>query len=193
MSVTREKQRLRKEMLNLRPDAATPQANDRILQTLLKTKAYQTSDLVLCYVSVKTEVDTRAFLEHCFRSQKRIAVPKCYENGLMRFFEVRALCELQNGAMDIPEPAETATQAVPTQRTLCVVPGLAFDRAGFRVGYGGGYYDRFLADFPGESIGLCYDDCLFDHLPKDSYDSRVKQLITETQFFCTTTKEEAYG
>ena len=179
MSVLNQKQRLRAAGKQKRSALPREDADRSILRRLLNTDAFLNSDLVLCYVSVASEADTRALLGHCFLSGKRVAVPRCESGGVMRFHEIRSLQSLHPSPLGIPEPDEAAPVPQYGKKTLCVVPGLLFDLAGHRIGYGGGYYDRFLAAFPGKTIGLCYEDLLCDLLPREPFDCPVQTIITE--------------
>ena len=154
-------------------------ADREILRRLLQTEAFRESDLVLCYVSVASEADTRALLSHCFAVGRRVAVPRCESGGVMRFHEVQSLQSLKPSPLGIPEPDSSLPAAQCSEKTLCVVPGLLFDLAGHRIGYGGGYYDRFLASFPGKTVGLCYETLLCERLPREPFDCPVQTIITE--------------
>ena len=174
-----EKSALRKYFRQRRAAVSDREVKEAALtQRLLSHRAFLSCDRVFCYVSIDSEADTRAFLNACFRLKKDVAVPKCGQDGMMQFYAVHSLCELSPAApFGIPEP-EGDVIAVPTEKTLCVVPGLAFDRAGFRLGYGGGYYDRFLPSFPGFSLGLCFDECLTDALPRGAHDVSLQAVLT---------------
>ena len=179
MSVLTQKQMLRSAGKQKRAALADPDADCAILRALLCTEAFRESDLVLCYVSVASEADTRALLSHCFAVGRRVAVPRCEPKGVMRFHEVRSLQSLRPSPLGIPEP--DADLPVPEfgKKTLCIVPGLLFDLCGHRIGYGGGYYDRFLAAFPGKTIGLCHEALLCRALPHEPFDCPVQCIITE--------------
>ena len=179
MSVLMQKQTLRRLGKQKRAAFDHTDADRKILHLLLETEEFRACDLLLCYVSVASEADTRALLVHCFAVGKPVAVPCCEGGGLMRFHEIRSLRELTVSAFGIPEPDPSAPEPVCSAKTLCVVPGLLFDRAGYRIGYGGGYYDRFLAGFPGKTIGLCCEALLCPCLPREPFDCSVSKIITE--------------
>ena len=108
------------------------------------------------------------------------AFPRCgVKKGEMEFYYVNNLDELEAGAYGIREPQEGAIPVTDLTGALMLVPALAFDRAGYRVGYGGGYYDRFLAAHPVASIGVTYEEFLVDSLPRDEYDMAVDTIVTE--------------
>jgi 5-formyltetrahydrofolate cyclo-ligase len=99
----------------------------------------------------------------------------------MEFRELRSLEDLENVYMDLYEPIVTKTEVVPSEKIdLLVVPGLVFDRSGYRIGYGGGYYDRYLAHFKGAAVSLAFNDQIGENLPHEEFDIPVEQVITET-------------
>lgn len=181
MSVITQKKALRTVGKHRRGAFDHTRADHEIFQRILKTEEFQSSDLLLCFVSVASEPDTRALLAHCFTANKRVAVPRCERGGVMQFHEIRSLNELSPSLFGIPEPEISAPVPEHSTKTLCIVPGLLFDRAGHRIGYGGGYYDRFLPSFPGKTIGLCYEMLLFPYLPHEPFDCKVAKIITEEQ------------
>lgn len=138
------------------------------------------------YVSVPPlEVDTRGLLTLALDNGIAAAVPKCTDRrGEMVFYNIGSLSELSPGACGIDEPDPGKCSAADlSEGGLCIVPGLAFDRRGCRLGFGGGYYDRFLADFGGMKVGLCFECCLEDALPAENFDIRVDAVITEADIY----------
>lgn len=180
MSLLNEKTALRKLYTEKRKAVENKtQADERILQKLIETNEFIESDCVFTYVSVRTEVDTIKLIEKCFLMNKKVAVPICGKKGIMNFHYIKSFDELCNSKFGIPEPDVNSEIAVATEKSLCIVPGLSFDKNGFRLGYGGGYYDRYLVSFKGEVVGLCYDECLTDVLPRDEFDINIPIVITE--------------
>lgn len=139
--------------------------------------------IVLTYVSFGPEVDTRALIVALLEEGRRVAVPlvdrKAHKMG---FHEILSLDDLGPGTMGILEPANPGHELTVPElvRTVCLVPGLVFDGDGHRVGYGGGYYDRFLWFYPGDKIGLARTTMLSSNpLPTDSLDVPVDYIATE--------------
>ena len=132
-------------------------------------------------VDVEDGVDSLLPLaEQALRLGKRIAFPLCHpKTHKMTFHAVDTLGELTVGAYGIPEPDHHLPTVTANARTLCIVPALSFDRFGYRLVYGGGYYDRFLSEFAGISVGLVYEALCVEELPRDRYDERVDLIITE--------------
>lgn len=176
-----EKACLRAEHLALRralpPDRK--QALDcAVAERVLTLPQYAEAKTLLCYVSTDIEVDTRALITAALQSGKTVAVPRCLPGRPeLSFHVIESLSALQPGAYGILEPPKAAPSPAFSD-ALCVVPGLCWDTAGFRVGYGKGYYDRFLAQFPGETVGLAYAFDLTRHVPHDGFDRRVACLVT---------------
>ena len=104
--------------------------------------------------------------------------PRC-KGKEMRFFRIADFSELKAGAFGIPEPTGSE-EPDNFSASLCIVPALSFDENGYRMGYGGGYYDRFLRGYDGISVGICYDDFLGE-IPREEHDLPVDILVTETK------------
>lgn len=150
-----------------------------ITAKVLQSDAYRTAQTVFCYVSVQYEVDTRAILADAWKRGKRVAVPRCRKNGHMDFYAVSSADELSPGMRGIPEPDEMCPLLYPQPSDVCIVPCLALDDRGFRLGYGGGYYDRYLAQYSMRTIGLCYAACRTTILPSESFDVPIQILVSE--------------
>lgn len=147
---------------------------------ILCSAQYSEADLILTYVSVGDEPDTLGIIHAAFANGKKVAVPKCEEKGRMDFYVIKSTDDLKKGKYGLSEP-DTAKckKAEISEKTLCVVPALCFDAKGYRLGRGGGFYDRFLKEFKGKSVGLCYNSFLRLSLPKDDFDVPVDIIATE--------------
>ena len=135
------------------------EADDAIYQHLVGLEAYRDADVVYTYLSIGSEVGTRRLIEDTWAAGKVVALPRVSEGDhAMRWYSVSSLDDLERSALGLEEPAvDPARELDPTavEDAIALVPGLAFDAEGYRLGYGGGYYDAFLATFPGRSVGLC--------------------------------------
>jgi len=156
--------------------------DSRIAQSVIGNPRYRNASLLLTYVSHGREVDTRQIIAHALENGKTVACPRCCTaDRSMTFHRIFSLKDLRTGAYGIPEPHSDAPQVLAQELTdsVCLVPGLAFDASGARLGYGGGYYDRFLAQYRGVSFGLCRAVAFSDiPLPQDEYDVSVDLVIT---------------
>lgn len=182
-----EKKELRKKFLKIRnsiDDKVRLCMSKEICDRFVKTDAYINSSAVFAYVSIGSEVDTHFLLERILKDGKRLIVPKCNtKEHIMELYEITSLNQLDIGAYNIPEPSGAAVRSGAVRRVerdevrLAVVPALAFDRGGARLGYGGGYYDRFLNGFSGYAVGFAYPQCMADELPHEEFDCRVNEVI----------------
>lgn len=154
---------------------------DSILaQRFLALDEYKACNTVFMFVSSEIEVDTSLIMQKAFDDGKRVAVPKCKDKfGNMDFYYITSVDELEKGYYGISEPSENCEIVKDYDNGLCIVPGLCFDMYGFRLGFGKGYYDRFLENFKGTTVGLCYSKCTEHELPKTLHDKPVDILITD--------------
>ena len=159
--------------------------SDLISDSLLNSSLFLNSTDVFLYFSAGTEVSTLKVFEAAVKSGKRVAFPKCVDsNGNMDFYYVASIDELKEGMFGIFEPdASVAHKAVPSTESVVIVPALAFDIRGYRLGYGKGYYDRFLNKHSCKSIGIAFDECVCSELPYDVYDKKINCLITDRSIY----------
>ena len=160
------------------------QSYDRkIKNKLLNLWAVREASTVLCYVSTDIEVDTRELLNELLKMGKRIAVPRCEDDkGEMNFYYINSLEELSAGSFGVEEPDPAKSIMVGNIKgSVCIVPAFMFDTKGFRIGYGKGYYDRFLSRFEGSAIGVCYSDNLQQELHHGKYDRAVSLVVTDKE------------
>ena len=150
-----------------------------IANNLINSELYRQSDTLLIYVSVGNEIETKDIILNSLSDGKKVAVPFCTKNK-MYFYEISSLDDLSEIQFGIPTvDINCAKKVILTENTLCIVPAYAFDFSGFRLGYGGGYYDRFLADNKLLTVGLCRKQFLVESLPREEHDIRVKNIVTE--------------
>ena len=139
--------------------------------------AYQAAKSIYGYLSFNEEVRTLPILRQAQLDGKRVAVPKVFGNT-MRFLWLDDLDAVAPGYYGVPEPVADGPEA-DDETALILMPGLAFDPEGRRCGYGGGFYDRYLAEHPHHAtLALCYDFQMFDHLETDSYDVPVQYVLS---------------
>ena len=181
-----EKKLLREKYKNIRMNMTAEFKNEcdtKILERLISLYQYRECRYLFTYVSKGLEVDTRRLIEKALADGKKVAVPKCIEQHQMDFYFIRSFDDLEEGCFGLLEPKTDICQKVKSYyRAMCIVPGRSFDFRGCRIGYGGGYYDRFLADFNGSKIGICYSSCIQWNLPKGIYDTAVDLVVTEKYF-----------
>lgn len=151
---------------------------------------YQRAKTVLCFVSTGIEVETREILEHSFAQGKTVAVPKCLDkNGSMDFFVIRGLDELRPSMFSLWEPDPSSAPKLSSfQQSICILPAFAFDRDGYRIGFGKGYYDRFLQRYSGLKVGVCYNSCIAETIPRGRFDAAADYIVTP-KYIMTIKKE----
>ena len=142
--------------------------------------SFRHAETVLLYAPLADEIDVRIIAETAWARGKEVAFPLCDpETRNMTYHVVRSFDELKEGTYGIMEPCAAAPLFDASRPAVCFVPALLFDRAGYRVGYGKGYYDRFLHRFGGSKIGLVYGDFILDRVPRGKFDLAVDLLICE--------------
>ena len=141
-----------------------------------QSRAYQEANTIYGYLPYNQEVRTVPILEQALRDGKRVAVPKVY-GDTMKFIYMEDLTAVEVGYAGIPEPiADGPVADDPT--ALVLMPGLAFDPQGHRIGYGGGFYDRFLAAEPDHpTLALCYDFQMLPALQTEEFDVPVDTVL----------------
>lgn len=168
---------IREEML---PEEKRRQ-DEEIAQRIWKMREYQREKLFFTYVSKPIEVDTFGLIRRAWKDGKTVVVPRCIPGTYeMAFFRIDSLDDLEKGSFGVLEPIPERCQEITDfSAGFCIVPGLSFDSHGYRLGYGKGYYDRFLAGFGGFKAGICYSSCIQWNLPHGYYDKPVDVLATE--------------
>lgn len=172
--VTEAKAALRRQMADLpRPDW-TP-----MLEAFLALSELETAGTVLLFYGVGREPDTRELILELLRRGKTVALPRCLPKRQMEAGQVTGLERLRPGAFAIPEPDEGCPVIGREQIDLILVPNLCCDRKGYRLGHGGGYYDRYLAGYTGTTVAFCPEEWLQTELPRDEFDLPVGLVLTE--------------
>jgi 5-formyltetrahydrofolate cyclo-ligase len=159
--------------------------SESVSSYLYQMREWKDSQTIGITISRKFELDTTYIIKKAWEEGKKVGVPKCYSHDKkMEFREILSFHELENVYMDLYEPRVEETPFIfPDQIDLLVVPGLVFDKEGFRIGYGGGYYDRYLQNYKGAKISLAYTGQTTVALPHEEYDIPVDQIITENGRF----------
>ncbi len=180
------------EIRNSLSDTERADKSQNIMRRLRNCEIYQNAGIVLTYVSFGSEVGTRGLLSAIIADGKTAAVPLCDTRTCeIKAYAVRGAEDLCAGAYGISEPDPRKIRGgviTPIEKgniDLVVLPGLGFDRCGYRLGYGKGYYDRFLDGFGGCSAGLCFDCCMADRICRDEHDLPADYVITETSVIKT--------
>lgn len=180
-----EKKIFREKLLHIRdaiPCEDRHRQSELIFERLKRLPEYKYAASVFVYISIGSEVETSKIIDDCIACGRKIAIPLCdTAEHTMRAMEISDLSMTCSGAYGIPEPRRDLIQSgVITEMKrpeLVIVPAVAFDLQRQRMGYGGGYYDRYLADCAAFSIGLAYSESITDFIPWDKYDRCTNVVI----------------
>lgn len=162
--------------------------SEQITEMVRRQEAYRAAEDVLCFVSYGSEVVTDDLIEQALREEKRVYVPSVTDagSGAMEFVRITGLQELAEGYKGIREPVSGDVYAPDcTRQALMILPGVAFDRQGHRIGYGGGFYDRYLERIhkicPMKTIAIGFQIQIVDWIEPGEYDMPYDVLITERE------------
>lgn len=154
----------------------------KIFNRLINLWQFRENSLILTYVSSPIEVDTRRLIAESLSRGKSVAVPRCIDGTRdMEFRLITSFYDLAPRSFGILEPSDDCPLVGDISQSLCIVPALSFDPSGYRLGFGKGYYDRFLSTYSGFAVGICYNACLEESLPHGKYDRKVSMLVTESK------------
>ncbi len=185
-----EKQALRKQYLSYRDALTEYERTDKsrqILAKLTEIDLFKQADVLLIYMDFRSEVRTSLLVEALIhKREKRVFCPKVKDEN-MDFYEITGMNQLQNGTWGIREPEEVEERRFTAEHyrkysCLMIMPGAVFDQSGGRIGYGKGYYDRFLMAYPDlPTIALAYQCQIATAVPVEEYDKKLDMIITENE------------
>ncbi|MDO4741572.1 MAG: 5-formyltetrahydrofolate cyclo-ligase [Eubacteriales bacterium] len=184
---TEEKARIRNAMRERRralPPQAQEEASRRVCAHLVSLDAYKSARCVMAYMACRGEMSLAPAIEDILASGRTLALPRCEAAGIMTARHVQDLSALLPGAYGLPEPGADSGIVDPGLIDLILVPGAAFDRAGGRIGQGGGYYDRFLRGTRAVRAGICHDFALLAHVPAQEHDEKMDCMVTPGGVIC---------
>ena len=181
MSVNVQKAALRKHLLEKR-DATSAELreieSEQIHENLKKISSYANSQNIACYSSIGSEINTRNIMLNILEQSKNLLLPRVINDNL-EFYVVPNLEKLEKGSFEIMEPKDSCKKA---ERIDCVlVPTIAVSKSGVRLGYGNGYYDRFLSSIDAVKISLTYSKQIVKSIPSDSHDVKIDWIVTEDE------------
>lgn len=158
------------------------EADLKICKSILQSEEYRNAEKLFLYVSVGKEVGTRKLISQAISDGKKVYIPICYGGGIMHAARLRNEDELLDGRYGIPTVSEESEKALPEELDFILVPGVCFDRRGNRLGRGGGYYDRYLAnDIRASLVGVCRKEQLLDYMNVDEHDRKVHVIISDEE------------
>jgi 5-formyltetrahydrofolate cyclo-ligase len=184
-----------RKMMQERLQAMAPEefqaCNREVRRRFGEVQPVKTAVLVMIYYSIHREVETIGLIEELFRAGQRVVLPVCTPERNLIVKEIRDLSEVQkSGRYGLIEPVPQTPEVECAAIDLVVLPGLAFDRAGNRLGHGAGYYDRFLSRAPQSlyKLGLAYGFQVVEQLPAERHDIKINGLLTPDGFLDFTTE-----
>ncbi|MFH2005210.1 MAG: 5-formyltetrahydrofolate cyclo-ligase [bacterium] len=176
------KRRLRRRILAERDRLTADQIalrSARLHAALFALPEYQAAATVHLFAPFGSEVNTRPILRQLWDRQRCAVLPRVAPNRQLDHLAVGGWQDLEPGFRGIPEPSARCRETRPRDVDLVLVPGVAFDRRGGRLGYGGGYYDRFLQDCPAPRVALTFALQLVDEVPREPHDLLVNKIVTD--------------
>ncbi len=182
------KNELRKMYKEIRKNVENRNEKNTLINDFLcNSDCFKNCDTVLFYAALSDEVNLDFSIKYAIDNNKKVALPVCIDNnGKMQYYYIRSLDDVKIGAFGVREPdVNFCTLVDDFTDAICIVPAIAFDKSGYRLGYGKGYYDRFLCNFDGISIGISYDECITQKLCVDSFDIPVDYIVTQSGVFST--------
>ena len=161
------------------PEGYLRRAGQDIARRIAALPEYARARTVLAFAGTDREIDTEPLLRQALADGKQLALPLCTGPGRMEARLVSDLARLRPGAFGIPAPPSEGAPLPPEEIDLAVVPCVACDRTGRRLGHGGGYYDRWLAIYAGAAVLVCPEAMLLDAVPQEPFDAPVPLVVTE--------------
>jgi len=161
-------------------------SNAGIIRNLFSLPEFQNAETVLFFYGIRNEPDTREMLRRAFELGKTVALPKTYPKGVMTARKIAGFDKLTPSRFNIPEPDESTPVIEPGELDFIVVPAVAFDREGYRLGRGAGYYDRYLSSTSAFACGVIRGKMLVPRVPREKHDVRVNCVVTENEILRTT-------
>ena len=162
-------------------EAAKKAELDRcIAENVRRLKEYKPANTLLVYMSTSIEVNTVEIIKNAWADGKKVAVPRCIPDSRdMEFHYITTLDCLSPGSFSVLEPSPELPIVTDFSGCLMIVPGMQFDMRGYRIGYGKGYYDRYMVRFGGISAGICYADELKPFMDHGRFDRQVDIVVTD--------------
>ncbi|MBS4215655.1 MULTISPECIES: 5-formyltetrahydrofolate cyclo-ligase [Neobacillus] len=159
----------------------------KIACRLFELEDWEQAQVIGITISRTPEVDTYQIIRKAWESGKQVVVPKCYpKEKRLSFRSLTEFSQLESVFYGLLEPnVEQTTEVSPDKIDLLIVPGLAYTRSGFRLGFGGGYYDRFLTGYSGNTLSLAFEEQLIPEFPVEQYDIPVAKIVTTNEVIKT--------
>lgn len=186
MTVSEQKKNLRTQVRRLERELSPEykkSADKSITKRIIKLEEYKTAHSVFCFVGTDREIDTTPLLEQILADGKQLLVPLCTGPGVMELRQITALSQLEKGAYGILEPKRDTPVVDGTEVDFAVVPCVSCDRAGHRLGQGGGYYDRFFENCAIPAVLVCREALVQEQIPTEEHDVVFQKVVTEAAVY----------
>lgn len=161
------------------PEAARSASDKALREAFLQSPLLAGAERIFLFYGIGIEPETAPLLPLLWEMGKQVYLPRCLPGRRMEARLVLPDCLMDYNSLGIPEPSDGAETAEKDTLDLILVPAVCYDRKGYRLGQGGGYYDRYLADYRGMTVGLCRARLLQERLPREEHDVPVMQILTE--------------
>lgn len=181
-----EKKKLRKNILDQIKNMDIKEKNiyDQVIfQNVVNMREYQQATVIFIFVSTEHEINTKPIIEDAIRKNKIVGVPKCVSKGIMEVYEIKSYDELDIGSYGIMEPRSNCRLINKDEINFAVIPCVTCDRNGYRLGYGGGYYDRYLEKSNFKKAVICYEKVIQESVPTDIYDIKCNYVVTNKDVY----------
>ncbi|MGP7816241.1 5-formyltetrahydrofolate cyclo-ligase [Niallia sp. 01092] len=161
------------------------QLSQQIAENLYKDSSFIQANSIGITISNYPEVNTYSIIRTCWQLGKTVSVPKCLpKTKEMIFRKIETFEQLEKVYSNLYEPVEHITEATDHhEMDLLIVPGLAYTKSGYRIGFGGGYYDRYLQKYSGITVSLAFQKQIVEKLPIEPHDQPVSKIITENKVY----------
>lgn len=177
-----DKNILRKKLLaeiEALPSDYITQSDESIFSKIIDLQEFKKARVIFSYYSLGREPDTVRILEYALSYSKTVTLPVCFKGGGMEARAISSLDELARSDFGLLEPLTSTRIVLPEELDFIIVPALTYDRNGYRLGRGGGYYDRYLCKTKAFTIGLARQSLIYDELPREAHDIPVDCVVTE--------------
>lgn len=189
------KYEIRKKLLQKRKEIHSKKLDECVCNMLVDSNLFKNAQSILLYASLDDEISTDCLIDYAINCGKKVALPVCRDKkGNMDFYYIKSTDELVKGYFSVREPdADKCAVVTDYSDSICIVPAVSYDEKGFRLGYGKGYYDRFLQKYTSISVGLCYNELIEKELPINSYDVPVDYIVTQNRLISVDNEEDNNG
>ena len=158
-------------------------SSEALCKLFTATEEYRSAKVILAYYPIGSEADIIPIIKRALSDKKRVALPICKDDSDdMDFYFIESLDSLSEGRFSVPSPSPLSEKYSPTsdaRPAVIAVPALAFDKSGKRIGYGRGFYDKYLPRFKGWRVGFQFSELIFDTIPSEAHDAAVHMIVTE--------------